>query len=484
MLTCANVTSQPSNLGCEFWAVDLDQQDYAGSDPASASWGVVLTNPGTVDANVTIEENTAAVGQTVTPSTVVQVTVAKGGVQTVKLPIRELDCGSKPNDSASPGTCLSSRAFRISATAPIAAHQFNTIDVSASSDASLLLPSHALGKTHRVVGFNAGHPKPATFPGIGLIVDRSFVTVVGVKPNTQVKVTPTWRIKGNAPISATAAGGSISVVLGPFDVLNLETDDATDADMTATVADLSGTAVESDQPVAVFTGVESAGVPGALSVPTPPGWSSGDTCCLDHLEEQVIPAESLGTSYVVTRSPVRSTGGFQEADVLRFVGGSVAATVKTSLPAPFDSFTLNPGEVKTTHTQADVTVSSTQPVTVGQLLVSQQLTSGGTVGDPSLLIFPPVAHWLTDYLIPTPAGWAQSWIVIAAPVGANVTLDGAAPAGCTTQSAGALSGTSYESKRCNVSAGSHRLQSATPFGVAVYGYGSSVSYAMPGGSAL
>ena len=40
-------------------------------------------------------------------------------------------------------------------------------------------------------------------------------------------VKPSWRIKGNPPIAATPKGGEITATIGPFDVLNLETDDAT-----------------------------------------------------------------------------------------------------------------------------------------------------------------------------------------------------------------------------------------------------------------
>ena len=59
----------------------------------------------------------------------------------VVLPIRELDCGTKPNDYKSPGTCLSSNAFRIRSTSPIIVYQFNVFANAFSNDASLLLPA-------------------------------------------------------------------------------------------------------------------------------------------------------------------------------------------------------------------------------------------------------------------------------------------------------------------------------------------------------
>lgn len=479
---CALAADQPSNVGCEFWAADLDQQDGL-NDPASAPWGVVLSNAGMGTANVTVEINTAPAGQPIQTSQVATVIVPPGTLKEITLPTRELDCGVKPNDYASPGTCLSSNAYRITSTSPIIVYQFNVFANAYSNDASLLLPTNALGKLYRVIGWGAGHPIPVAFPGLGTIIDRSYVTIVGTKPNTQVKVKPSWRIKGNPPVAPTAAGGDIAVTIGPFDVLNLETDDGTFQDDAKTIADLSGTVVQASEPVAVFSGVESTSAPGsAVDVPTPPGWTSGDTCCLDHLEDQMFPIESVGTHYVVARSPIRSTDGFREPDVIRFVGVAEAATVTTNLPAPYNSFTIQPGEVKTTWTQDNFIASSDKPVMIGQILVSNQYCSGAYIGDPSLTVMPPVEQFRTEYVILQPNGWTQAWVVITAEVGAGVTVDGAAPTGCIVEPAGALESVTYESRRCPVSAGTHKLSGDKPFGIVAYGYGSAGSYAFAGGA--
>ncbi|MBK8994545.1 MAG: IgGFc-binding protein [Myxococcales bacterium] len=479
---CELSTETPSNVGCEFWAVDLDQQDGGGNDPASMPWGVVLSNAGQSQANVTIELNEAPVGQPLALKVVKQVSIAPGALEKVVLPTRELDCGVKPNDYASPGTCLSSQAYRITSSYPIIVYQFNVFENAYSNDASLLLPTSALGKWHRVIGWGAGHPVPINFPGLGLIIDRSYVTIVGTKPGTTVKVRPSWRIKGNPPIAATQPGGEIVANLGPFDVLNLETDDATMADDQKTMADLSGTVVESNQPVAVFSGVESTGAPGPVQVPTPPGWSSGDTCCLDHLEEQIFPVESVGMKYVIARSPVRSTGSWKEPDVIRFVGVAETANVKTTLPAPYNQFTIQPGEVVTTWAQSDFTVSADKPVVVGQILVSNQLVDGPYIGDPSLTVFPPVEQYRTEYVFLTPGSWSQNWVVITTEVTAKTIIDGSATDNCTKEASGILDGVPYESRRCKLTEGVHYLTGDKPFGIVAYGYGAAGSYAFAGGA--
>lgn len=479
---CQVAEGQPSNVGCQFWAVDLDQQDGL-NDPASAPWGVAISNAGQGKANVTIEINNALPGEPLNLQVVQEVTVEAGNLLPITLPTRELDCGTKPNDYLSPGTCLSSRAYRISSSAPIVVYQFNVFENAYSNDASLLLPTNALGKVYRVLGWPAGHPVKIDFPGLPTIIDRSYVTIVGTTAGTEVTVKPSWRIKGNPPIAATAAGGEIKVSLGPFDVLNLETDDGTFQDDVKTIADLSGTLVLSNAPVAVFSGVETTSAPGGvLEVPTPSGWTDENTCCLDHLEDQMFPVESIGTNYVIPRSPVRSTGGFKEPDVLRFVGAAEVANVTTTLPAPFASFTLQPGEVKTTWTQDDVVVTADKPVMIGQILVSNQYCDGAYIGDPSLTVFPPVEQYRTEYVILTPGSWTQSWVVIVAEQGSNVSVDGSNPGNCLTQAAGSLNGVSYESRRCPLNTGVHSLSGDKPFGIVAYGYGSAGSYAFVGGA--
>ena len=479
---CDLAAEQPSNVGCEFWAIDLDQQD-GFNDPASAPWGVVVSNAGDGVADVTIEINTAPVGSPIQTQVVEKFGLQPGTLKSVPLPTRELDCGVKPNDYASPGTCLSSNAYRITSTGPVIVYQFNVFANAYSNDASLLLPTNALGKLYRVIGWGAGHPIPLSFPGLGLIIDRSYVTVVGTRPNTEVKVQPSWRIKGNPPVAATLAGGLITATIGPFDVLNLETDDATFQDDAKTMADLSGTVVQANQPVAVFSGVETTSAPGGVvDIPKFGGWQDGDTCCLDHLEDQMFPMEAVGKNYVIPRSPVRSTSGYREPDVIRFVGVAEDAVVTTNLPAPYDTFTIKPGEVKTTWTQDNFVATSDKPVMIGQILISNQYVDGPYIGDPSLTVMPPVEQFRKEYVILQPTGWDKSYIVIASPVGSSITLDNNSTASCTTEPAGTVEGLTYEARRCQLSPGVHRLSGDQAFGIVAYGYGSAGSYAFAGGA--
>ncbi len=481
---CDIAEDQPSNVGCEFWAVDLDQQDGGGNDPASEPWGLALSNVGDGAANVTIHINNAAPGEPQELEVALSVTIDAGTLRQVTLPTRELDCGTQPNDYDSPGTCLSSRAFRVTSSSPIVVTQFNVFENSYSNDASLLLPTNALGQTYRVLGWNAGHP--AEVPLFEGMVDRSYITVVGTVDGTSVRVRPSWKIKGNPPIAATPAGADIEVTLNEFDVLNLETDTGSLSDDVQTIADLSGSAVYSDKPVAVFSGVESTATPGWVEIPTYDGWedpeTGGESCCLDHLEEQLFPVESVGSKYMIARSPVRSTGNYREPDVIRFVGAAEVATVTTTLASPFDAFTLQPGEVRTTWAQDNFTATADKPFLLGQFQISQGYVDGAFIGDPSMTVMPPVDQYRSEYIILTPGSWSQSWVAIAAPVGAVITIDGAAPAGCRVEPGGTIEGVTYESRACPLVEGTHSLSGDQPFGITAYGYGTAGSYAFVGGA--
>ena len=484
---CQLAADAPSNMGCEFYAVDLDLSDGV-SDPGAGPWGVALANAGQAPATVTIEQNDAPVGMPPSPIIVYQATVNPGDLAQVTMPTREVDCAATPGDWGSPGSCLSSNAYRITSSSPIVVYQFNNFVHGYSTDASLLLPVTSVGTKYRVTGWPVSH----SFPSPGAFVQRGYVTIVGTVADTHVTVKPSWRIKGNGAVPATAAGGTLQMTLGPYDVLNLETDDATMSECLQMqtppyCADLTGTAIEADQPVIVFSGTEESGVGLPEGAPMPPSWNpeTSNGCCNQHLEEQLAPVESFGTKFLVTRSPLRSNAEFtwwEEPDVLRFVGAAEPAQVTTNLPAPFDSFTLQPGEVKDTWTQTDIVVVASQPIEVAQFLIGEGYVEPQPKGDPSFTIFPPVEQARSEYVFLSPSEWKENWVVIGAEVGIEVQLDGASPSGCTAHDAGTIDGKSYEARRCPLAAGVHRMSGSAPFQIMAYGYSDADAYSFPGGA--
>lgn len=469
---CAVAEGSPSNLGCEFWAVDLPNE-RGFSSAANLPWGIVLSNASESPAKITIERSDAPLGSAPNPVLVQEVSLGPGQLYALNMPSAEVN-GLTPQTKdppGPPGTALSANAFRIRSTAPIVAYQFNVFTNSFSNDASLLLPTNGLGTLYRVIGYPTANPI-APIPVVG-VPDRSHVTVVAVAPDTEVTVVAgTTTASDGATIPALKPGEKVTVTLGAFEILNVASD--------GIPGDMTGTVVSATKPVAVFTSLERGIAPALTDPPKPPNFGDSN-CCTDHLEEQLFPVTSMGKNYVVARSPVRSKGGYLEPDELRFFGVAEKAEVKTSLPAPFDSFTLEPGQVMNAAVLGDVVVEASAPIGIAQIQVSAGYTTE-YLGDPSLTIFPPVEQYRDTYLFLVPGSWTSNYAVLAGPKGGAYTLDGKPLVDCTATPAGSLAGVEYESLRCSVPEGVHRLQSTSPFGLTVYGYGAVGSYAFAGGA--
>ena len=463
---CIAAEANTSNVGCEFYAVDLDNNKDAFNDAAGAPWGLVLSSASDEAAEITIEQNDGNPGASPDVKVWKKLTLAPGKLEVLEMPTREVD-GSLQGKNEGPGTMLSSRAFRIVSSQPVVAYQFNALRSQYSNDASLLLPVAALGQTYRALSWPSGKPISV----FGSPIDRGYLTIVGTRAGTQVNVTVSQNVLGGGGVAATPKGGTIAVTLGAFDVLNLETD--------GMPGDLTGSVVTSSAPVAVFVGTELSGSGGSKTPPKPPGEEG--TCCLDHLEEQLLPVESYGKNFVVPRSPPRGKS-YIEPDYLRFLGVAAKANVKTSLPAPDNAFTLEPGEVRDVLTTLDVIIEATEPIAVGQILVSQAYTESGT-GDPSLSIMPAVDQFRQDYLFLVPGSWNQNHVAIAMPENTQLAIDGKAVGNeCSLTSIGSLAGQTWVARRCPVPEGAHTLTADKAFGVTAYGYGQAGSYAFVGGS--
>jgi hypothetical protein len=471
---CAAAAINTSNIGCEFWAVDLDQENDILTNAAGAPWGLVVSNAGLASSIVTIEINDAEPGAAQILSAWKTVTVAPRSVQTIEMPTREVD-GSLLGKNEGPGTMLSSRAFRVRSTEPIIVYQFNALKAQFSNDASLLLPTTSLGQTYRALSWPAANPV-----GLGAPPERGYVTIVGTTPGTVVTVKVSQAVLGGGGIPKTPKDGIVTATLGPFDVLNLETEGSF-SDL-ARSGDLTGSIVQSTAPVAVFVGTElSTGYIGNKFPPRPDPASTGTICCLDHVEEQLLPVESYGKNFAIPRSPPRGKT-FVETDAIRFMGVASKATVTTSLPAPDAMFTLEPGEVRDIRTALDFVATASEPIAIGQVQVNRDLTED-YLGDPSLSILPAIDQFRQDYLFSVPTSWRKNYVALAMPEGTMVKQDGTSITGCAAPAPmGAIAGVKYVALRCDITEGAHTITADKPFGLMAYGYGNAGSYAFVGGT--
>jgi hypothetical protein len=503
-----------SNMGCTYWAVDLDNADVGfGLNAAAQQFAVVVSNPTPLLALVEVSVNDAPYGSPPSERVVEMATVPPQSLYVFELDPREVD-GSPPFQfDSGTNSAITSNAYKITSTAPIVAYQFNPLDNANvfSNDASLLVPVEALDTRYRVMGW----PQTiADVPGQPLLDMgqnlRATLSIVGAAPDTTVMVTLATDIVGDGGmITPGGPGDTLTFTVGPYDVVNLETG--------SFGADFTGSVVSSDKPVAVFSGSEAADVP---------TWATLQTrkCCADHLEEQLFPTSTLGLSFVGAKSPARTpmvdaAGGdvaiVPEPEYWVVLAVSEGTTVTTSLPPPQDQFVLFEGQSVVIEAFEDFTIEGTGPLIVGQFMASQETTGipfDLPGGDPAMLLVPPVEQFRDRYLFLTPDKYAFDFIVITAPVGAVISLDGTslydAPwaTRCSSASAGALIDnmtgmtTFYEAIRCQLSfpvivAGSppdnilpgeqndgvHLLVSDVPVGLTVGAFDAFVSYTYAAG---
>lgn len=507
---CEAALDHPSNIGCDFWAADLDNEasSQSFSNAAAQQMAIVVANNNDYPVVVTVTKNAARVGEPINEQVVTTVTVPPRSPQRIDLPQRELDGSMGQNASytqnSGSGTFVSPHAYHVTTTGPVVVYQFNPIIQQFSNDASTLIPIQALGTDYIAVGFETANPCGIDMLPADGIPDHGAITIIAPNDDTYVTVTTSHAIVASAgdsgfPIPATPKGGTVSFKLGRYTAVNLETDQykgsiggCASAVNGGQNGDFTGTYIKADKPIVVFTSSERGlGFGGAPNVEYPPDWNDqeDDICCTEHLEEQLLPVTALGREFVVARSPIRSTyPSWIEQDIIRVVGSADDTTVTTNLPAPFDTFKVNAREQKTFMARTGFTISADKAIQVAQYLVPQHFIKQGFTGDPDQMIIPAAEQHRKDYVFLVPSTFQTNYVVFAKPVtGANIKLDGIPLesqefGNCVKAPIGTMQGVMYEQMTCPVTDGRHFAVGDLPFGVSVYGYYSVGSYSFVGGS--
>ena len=524
---CTLAAQQRSNVGCEYWAVDLDNAVAGpGLNAAAQQFAVVVSNPQPdLAAQVRIHRDDTLPAQPGAPVQVIEATVSPFNLVVFPLPAREVD-GSPPGEfNTGTGTALTRSAYRITSTVPVVAYQFNPLEnVNVfSNDASLLKPVEALRgqvgtmeDAYVVLGWpqtiaNTDDPN-TNFGGDTPLDFRAFLTIAATRDDTRVRVTTATRVRAGAPVEMLQPGSTVEFQLGAFDVLNLESDDFG--------ADFSSSIIASDAPVAVFSGSEASDAPRFDRI-------SERRCCADHLEEQLDPIRSAGQRFIAPVSFNRHLalgnagarlGIEREPEVFRVMsvleGG---ATVTTSLGGELAEFRLAArGSWREIVTSQDFWVESDSAVTLGNVTASQSaagIPGGLPGGDPSFIIIPPIEQYRADYVFLTPDRYSFDFLRIMAPRTARILLDSTPIEripGCDlergTQLQQSLEPASfgYMVYRCQLSFpvidpsldaeaalqpgeqsdGVHEVRSDQPIGVIVDGFDRNVSYGYAAGTEL
>jgi hypothetical protein len=315
-----------------------------------------------------------------------------------------------------------------------------------------------------------------------------------------VRVTTTTRVIPGGPVPETQPGGVIETTLQPFEVLNLESGGFN--------ADFTSSSVDADQPVVAFSGSEASDAPYFDDL-------IRRSCCADHLEQQLDPIRTAGKNFVLAHAPSRThavltagasnIGVTPEPEFYRIVAVSEkGANITTSLAAPNDRFRLSGrGASHDVVAFDDVLLNSDGPIVVGDVHPSQEaafIPRGLPGGDPNFVILPPIEQYRSDYVFLTPDKYAFDFVVIIAPAGASVALDGQLidESRCEV---GHVTG--YDVSRCQLSFpqidmmatgmplspglqndGVHRVLANVGVGVLVVGWDAFVSYGYAAGTQL
>lgn len=479
--TCRNACDVAKQLrgyvGCEFFAADLDNAALSDMNNASAQqYAIAVANPNRVPVEVWVELNDAEYGAAQRVREVERRRVAPGDLEVFRLPRREVDGSSEKGLNDGTHSALTSNAYRVLSILPITAYQFNPLEnVNVfSNDASLLYPISALGSDYTVVGWpqtigdseNPDQDFDSTTSGDDL---RAFLTVLGTQAQTRVRFdlgAKVKRVVGADPIPAAGPGDMFELEIGPFDVINLETEGFN--------ADFTGTRVEASKEVAVFVGSEASDVPMF-------GTYARRQCCADHLEEQLLPDTSAGTDFLMARMPPRTRalnasavgGGLGVADVeepewVRIVALTSGETrVQTTLDPPHHDFVLPARGDVTLRADRDVLIHADGPIHVLQALGSQGVTGIPRQypgGDPSIIAVPPIQQYRRDYIFLTPDKYLFDFVTIIAPTEARVRLDGGElPETCiTTPVEGFMMSGMTDAPTTNTNWLVHRCQLAFP----------------------
>ncbi len=420
---CENIANKERYIGCDFWAVDAPQDSGALSLP----FGIRVGNPDRVQtANVRVVDPDGVV--------IHEEDVSPGSTMLYESPV------PRPLHISEPG--ISRRALRVVTDVPVVAHQFSPVEarrgnvIMGSAEASLMLPTSALGSSYMVPSWQG--------PG-------GFVSVVSAADNNVITITPTARIEpiGDLPLMEIDVPVEVTLDLGEVMVIQPDGE----------LEDLTGTMIESSEPVAVYSGHSCASVP---------------TNCpfCDHLQEAVPPMTTWGTQYVTAAGLRR---GQVYSDTFRIIASEDNTTL-TFDPPLFEQGDPRLDPIDRSYfiefsTVRSFTVTASAPVLLVQYFKGSTCTSL-QLGDPSMIIVPPVRQWLEDYTFETPESFANQAIVIGRQDGTirsnRVTLSFA--------DGEQIGDSEFWLLRAELEPGRQNVDGSEPFQALVYGHAINASY--------
>jgi LPXTG-motif cell wall-anchored protein len=237
---------------------------------------------------------------------------------------------------------------------------------------------------------------------------------------------------------------------------------------------LTGMLIESDKPVAVFSGNErTRSEPSSL-------------CCTDHVVQQLAPTTAWGTDFIALRYARNGVTGDEfrivadQDDTVITVDGSAVATLSAG---GYYNARLFPRESTSAPMVVGGSISATKPVQVAQFLQVGDYYSFANIGDPAMSLIPPAGQFLDRYVISTlVTGFDFNSVNVVIPTSGvdSFRLNGATvAAGSFVEVAAEWSAAQLRLEQ----EGTYTLTSDAEFGIFMYGGRPADGYATYGGTA-
>lgn len=154
--------------------------------------------------------------------------------------------------------------------------------------------------------------------------------------------------------------------------------------------DLTGTFIESSNPIAAFAGSDCTELNGGKYI--------------DHLLEQLPPADTIDKSYIVPpNSDGRDTLIRITATKMSDIYYMIGTVIRTRLLTRYDFFDIRISSNQSCY------IKSTEPVLVTGFGLH---SNSSTLGDPSMTIVPGINQYLNYYKIPIPTGYVHNVVSI------------------------------------------------------------------------
>ncbi len=428
-------------------------------------------------------------GAAITYAPLTDSVVPPGEIALVMLNRESLDC---PNNlpfaakNAATETTGRGQAFHLTTDAPVVAYDIFPYGggSTAVSSATLLIPTTAwgdnyIGTTAYPNNASAEDDRHKTFPWLGL---------VAAEDGTEVTILPSQDIEGGGDIGAAKRGVPVTYSLSRGQYVQL-----------AQKADLTGSIIKANKPIGQWAGHRCTVIP-------------ADIGACDGMHQQMPPVRALGHRYVAARYRNRHEA-VEETPPWRVVGAVDGTVLTYDPPQPDAPGVLNAGQPAMFNASGPFVVSSQDPE--HPFSFSSYMTGWGSVqrpgaafesaGDPEFVNVISPDQYLASYIFFTDPTYPETNLVFVRRAARDGTFKDV-----TLDCVGVIkdwkpAGKGYEYTRVDLVRGNfekqgacdngrHEAKSEEPFGLTVWGWGSSltmpafsssaVSYAYPAGAGV